>query len=792
VKQDLPGDMFENNSNSGKKMEGMRYFDYRVKKDLITSTSSSNIPGYLAVHVIKAVTDPMNIIDTEFRIVWANEARAIMHQRSLDEMQGRYCYKMFQRRDDVCDGCPVVETLKTGKPCIKERYTVRPDGKIVWYETHSWPIFDEDGKVKYIVEYARDVTQRKLVENELIETKNSLSRILNEIGDGLVVIDRNFNIIMANPAMTDILGSSDCIIGEKCFRIFNNKFCHTDSCGLNRILRGESVVKYERYHNNRWIQYVITPYRDSKGNISGIIKSMRDITYQRLAEERIRKMNNILKAIKAIDQLITRESDLCRMLSSSCDILCSIRGYLAVIIASYDGKVRKIAESGKKGFLEIKNKTPGCIKKAIEMNKAIVLNSSGYKCRNCDYRKDREDYSAIIIPFKTSNKQMVLVVYATIGHFDGEEVELLVDIANDIGFAMDKFQIEENLHQSEEKYRITFEHTGTAMAIVEKDMTISLVNSEFEKLSGYVKREIEGKKSWIQFIHPADAEKVLGFLKYERGGKKALRKFETRFIGRDGEVKSIMATVCQVPGIEKTVVSITDISSLKKLNKLLKALSEINELVAKEENPEIVLKAVCERLTLLYDAVFTSLIRGNELIPVKSEGIDLVSVRKAILSCPSISKAIEGEIAKIKMDDKQCRHCTDRPHRYVLSIPLIHNIQHGVITIHSTSDFTEDEVALLKKLSKNIAFALYSHKVEEEKKKAMEQLTSNLYQFEHSADKLRNPLTVIMTTLELKDELEHEKFVKIIKEQTARIKKELDDLRREEIKTFLLTENRFE
>lgn len=49
-----------------------------------------------------------------------------------------------------------------------------------------------------------------------------------------------------------------------------------------------------------------------------------------------------------------------------------------------------------------------------------------------------------------------------------------------------------------------------------------------------------------------------------------------------------------------------------------------------------------------------------------------------------------------------------------------------------------------------------------------------------------------MATLELKDELEHEKFVEIIKEQTARIKKELDDLRREEIKTFLLTENRFE
>ncbi|MCP2604304.1 PAS domain S-box protein [Candidatus Aminicenantes bacterium AC-708-M15] len=54
---------------------------------------------------------------------------------------------------------------------------------------------------------------------------------------------------------------------------------------------------------------------------------------------------------------------------------------------------------------------------------------------------------------------------------------------------------EEALRESEEKYRATFESTGTATTIVEEDTTISLVNSEFEKLSGYSKEEIEGKKA---------------------------------------------------------------------------------------------------------------------------------------------------------------------------------------------------------------------------------------------------------------------------------------------------------
>ncbi|MGQ9570705.1 MAG: PAS domain S-box protein [Thermodesulfovibrionales bacterium] len=53
---------------------------------------------------------------------------------------------------------------------------------------------------------------------------------------------------------------------------------------------------------------------------------------------------------------------------------------------------------------------------------------------------------------------------------------------------------EEALRASEEKYRVVFETTGTAIVIVEDDI-ISMVNTEFEKLSGYPKEEVEGKKA---------------------------------------------------------------------------------------------------------------------------------------------------------------------------------------------------------------------------------------------------------------------------------------------------------
>jgi|Deesub1362B_J571_1020462.scaffolds.fasta_scaffold06663_2 PAS domain S-box-containing protein len=83
-------------------------------------------------------------------------------------------------------------------------------------------------------------------------------------------------------------------------------------------------------------------------------------------------------------------------------------------------------------------------------------------------------------------------------------------------------------------------------------------------------------------------------------------------------------------------------------------------------------------------------------------------------------------------------------------------------------------------------------KVDRSRREALEQLAANLMQFETSADRLRNPLAVIMNTLELKDELGGEKVLSTVEEMSKRLKKELDEMREEEIKTYRLTEESLE
>lgn len=74
----------------------------------------------------------------------------------------------------------------------------------------------------------------------------------------------------------------------------------------------------------------------------------------------------------------------------------------------------------------------------------------------------------------------------------------------------------------------------------------------------------------------------------------------------------------------------------------------------------------------------------------------------------------------------------------------------------------------------------------------IQQLAENLSHFEKSSDRLRNPLAVILGTLELREEIEKEKVMRIINQHAVRIKDELDELRNAEEKTHKLFEEIYE
>ncbi len=142
---------------------------------------------------------------------------------------------------------------------------------------------------------------------------------------------------------------------------------------------------------------------------------------------------------------------------------------------------------------------------------------------------------------------------------------------------------ENEIKKSENYYRAIFDHTGTATVIIGEDTTISLANTEFEKLSGYSRKEIEGKKSWTDFVMKDDLEMMKEYHNLRRIDSRSAPDFyEFRFTDKAGDVKNIQLDIGMIPGTKKSVASLLNITERKLAVREIKNLFEIEREALKD------------------------------------------------------------------------------------------------------------------------------------------------------------------------------------------------------------------
>jgi PAS domain S-box-containing protein len=129
----------------------------------------------------------------------------------------------------------------------------------------------------------------------------------------------------------------------------------------------------------------------------------------------------------------------------------------------------------------------------------------------------------------------------------------------------------------ESEYGSIFENTGTATIIVDEDRIISEANTEFEKLSGYSKKEIEGKKKWTEFVAEDYLDKMRKYHKLRRDNPdSAPRNYEFIFKDKNNNLKDILITVGMIIGTQRSILSLLDITKRKKAEDALSRELVIN------------------------------------------------------------------------------------------------------------------------------------------------------------------------------------------------------------------------
>ncbi|AEA46561.1 GAF domain-containing protein [Archaeoglobus veneficus] len=738
------------------------------KLNTLPNHSGSIEPDKIALG-IENVFVPIYVVTPEGEIVFASKGCARLTKLSVEELIGRKCYEVFNSNRCQTPGCPLNLYKEKTDACMDDKLYVEvtlPSGETRYLRAYHAPIAS-NGKLWGVIEVLEDFT----------EVKESVTRTMDMISS---LIRGDFSKTLRTSELHEDFRE----IGET-LNVLNIVL----ELGLRNISDAVKQIAEGKFSEVEWDMPGI--YAEITNNINQAIKQI-NIT--------LHEIQDLCTAI--------RDGDLSKMIDVS-----KLTGVFAEIgerinemsialelgLRNTSDAVKQIAE-GK--FSEVEWDMPGIYAEITNnINQAIKqINITLHEIQDlCTAIRDG-DLSKMIDVSKLTG------VFAEIGERINDAIKHVYELNNLLKVLS---EINE-LVARERNPEIVLKAVCEKLSLI-YDAVFTSLGSRKEELKPVRSKgiDIDSMNRAIKYC-PSISKALDGQIMKLKMDDKLCRHCTDKphkYVLSIPLIHDVLHGVITIHSSsdfsEDEIELLQKLSSniafalsayevekdREKLNNLLKVLSEINELVARERNPEIVLKAVCEKLSLIYDAVFTSLgSRKEELKPVRSKGIDIDSMNRAIKYCPSISKALDGQIMKLKMDDKLCRHCTDKPHKYVLSIPLIHDVLHGVITIHSSSDFSEDEIELLQKLSSNIAFALSAYEVEKDREKAIEQLAANLKQFESSADRLRNPLAVIMGSLELVDELGKDKVFEIIREHVKRIKDELDDMRKEEIKTYKLTE----
>ncbi len=139
----------------------------------------------------------------------------------------------------------------------------------------------------------------------------------------------------------------------------------------------------------------------------------------------------------------------------------------------------------------------------------------------------------------------------------------------------DRKQMEDSLQGAEDLRRI-IEKMAIPIIMMDENKLISSINVEFEKLFGYSREEVEGKKFFMDFFGEKDAEGIGEYFATQRVNLDAVMRGEHfQLLDKNGDIRDISLTVSTSPETKRSLAFLRDISETRRTRARLEEIEEI-------------------------------------------------------------------------------------------------------------------------------------------------------------------------------------------------------------------------
>ena len=183
---------------------------------------------------------------------------------------------------------------------IREGWQMRKDGTRFWAYCVTTAMRDKAGQMRGFAKVSLDITQRKQVEDELLESHAFIQQIITSAPQGIVVYDKNLRYRVWNPYMEWLTGLAEKdVLGHQPLEFFPFLREHGVDVVHHRALKGETLesepIRYQLGPDREgWSSGVWSPLRDSHREIIGALGFVRDITEHVNAQERLQMLSRRL------------------------------------------------------------------------------------------------------------------------------------------------------------------------------------------------------------------------------------------------------------------------------------------------------------------------------------------------------------------------------------------------------------------------------------------------------------------------------------------------------------------
>jgi len=264
--------------------------------------------------IYENMSDVIGFFDLEGNIKYVSPSIERLTGYRVEQIQGKRFLELFVPEDvpNITNTLHKVVNTRVGSKT--ECRISNLEGKNIWAEVIINPSYDLENKLSGIVFSIRDISDRKLYEEELKASEEKFRTLVESMSDIVFILDRQQRHIGVFGQWLKLYKTSpEVFLGKTAREVLGDEAARVHEEANLKALQGENVT-YEwsmktSEGKTLYFQTSLSPLRDSKGNIIGVVGVGRDITKLKEAEEKLQEYTRNLEKILEERTRQLRESE---------------------------------------------------------------------------------------------------------------------------------------------------------------------------------------------------------------------------------------------------------------------------------------------------------------------------------------------------------------------------------------------------------------------------------------------------------------------------------------------------